>query len=206
MNGKDQGHWTQVYEGKDSKSVSWYQPEPEPSLRALERHDAEPTSSLIDVGGGASTLVDVLLARGWEDLTVLDIAPSALETAKARLGGKADKVTWEAADVTEWRPARRYDVWHDRAVFHFLVEPQQREAYRQALADGLAPGGLVIIATFALNGPERCSGMPVERYNPEKLAQELGPSLEQVEAWRERHVTPAGADQSFNWCAFRSQT
>ena len=196
----------QVYEGRDLKSLSWYQSEPEPSLRALKRHGAGPPSSLIDLGGGASTLVDALLARGWEEVTVLDIAPSALETAETRLGGEADKVTWEVADVTDWHPARRYDVWHDRAVFHFLVHPDQREAYRQALADGLAPGGLVIIATFAQDAPERCSGLPVERYDPEKLANELGPSLELVEAWREVHVTPAGTEQSFNWCAFRSKT
>ena len=199
-------HWTRVYEEKDPTSVSWYQPEAEPSLRALDRLGAQPASSLIDVGGGASTLVDALLARGWQDITVLDIAPSALEAAKARLTHSAGQVNWEVADITDWHPARRYDVWHDRAVFHFLVQPEQREAYRRALAEGLAPGGLVIISTFALDGPERCSGLPVVRYDAAKLAKELGPSFRLIETWREEHVTPIGAKQSFNWCAFRSAT
>lgn len=204
MDPERQEHWTRVYEEKDPTSVSWYQSEPEPSLRALDRMGAQPSSSLIDMGGGASTLVDALLTRGWRDITVLDIASSALETAKARLGSSADQVTWQVADVTEWHPARKYDVWHDRAVFHFLVQPEKREAYRRALAEGLSPGGLLIIATFALDGPERCSGLPVERYDAEKLARELGPSFRLIEAWREDHVTPTGARQSFNWCAFRS--
>ncbi|MGQ0590901.1 MAG: class I SAM-dependent methyltransferase [Sphingosinicella sp.] len=197
-------HWNRVYTEKDPTSVSWFQPEPEPSLRALDRLGAQPSSSLIDVGGGASTLIDALLMRGWRDVTVLDIAPSALDRAKARLGGATDNVVWEVADVTTWHPTRRYDVWHDRAVFHFLVQPEQRAAYREALAGGLAKGGLVVVATFALDGPERCSGLPVERYDADKLARELGPSIELVEAWREEHVTPWGATQAFTWCAFRS--
>ena len=204
MNTARRQHWTQVYEEKDVTGVSWYQPEPAPSLRALDRFGPQPSSSFIDVGGGASTLVDALLDRGWQDITVLDIAASALEAAKARLGRSAERVTWEVADITEWHPIRRYDVWHDRAVFHFLIQPEQRGAYRKALAAGLAPGGLVIIATFALDGPERCSGLPVERYDADKLAAELGPSVRLIEAWRDEHVTPAGAKQSFNWCAFRS--
>lgn len=193
-----------MYEEKDPSDVSWYQAEPEPSLRALERLGAQPSSSLIDIGGGASTLVDALLDRGWTDLTVLDIAPTALEAAKKRLGARASEVRWEVADITDWRPPRRYDVWHDRAVFHFLTEPEQRDAYRGALAAGLAKDGLVIMATFALDGPERCSGLPVERYDPAKLASELGPSFEPLESWREEHATPWGAGQSFNWCVFRS--
>lgn len=197
-------HWNRVYSEKNPSSVSWFQPEPEPSLRALDRFGAKVTSSLIDVGGGASNLVDALLERGWQDLTVLDIAPSALDRARARLGDTADDVVWEVADVTIWHPGRRYDVWHDRAVFHFLVQPEQRAAYREALAEGLAEDGLVIMATFALDGPDRCSGLPVERYDAEKLAQELGPSLALLETWREEHVTPWAATQAFTWCAFRS--
>ena len=199
-------HWTRVYEEKDPTSVSWYQPEAEPSLRALDRLGAQPASSLIDVGGGASTLVDALLARGWQDITVLDIAPSALEAAKARLTHSAGQVNWEVADITEWLPTRKYDVWHDRAVFHFLTEPEQRGAYRRALLSGLAEGGLVIMATFALDGPERCSGLPVQQYDPVSLAGELGHPFRLIEGWREQHVTPWGSSQSFNWCAFRLET
>lgn len=198
-----QEHWTRVYEEKAPASVSWYQPTPEPSLSALKRLRASEPSSLIDVGGGASNLVDALLERGWKDVTVLDIAAPALEAAKARLGPLADKVHWEVVDITEWHPDRTYDVWHDRAVFHFLTEPKQRDAYRRALLAGLAPGGLVIMATFALDGPERCSGLPVKRYDAEGLAEEMSDTLRLIEGWREEHVTPWGATQSFNWCAFR---
>jgi 2-polyprenyl-3-methyl-5-hydroxy-6-metoxy-1,4-benzoquinol methylase len=197
-------HWTKVYRDKESDAVSWYQPNPEPSLRALERAGSNRASRFIDVGGGASSLVDALLAQGWQDLTVLDIAPSALEIGKQRLGADAAKVDWQVADVTEWNPSGQYDVWHDRAVYHFLTQPRQREAYGRALSTGLAPGGLVIMATFALDGPERCSGLPVERYDPEKLARTLGPSLRLLESWGERHSTPWGAEQAFTWCVFRS--
>ena len=196
-------HWAGVYAGKEPTEVSWYQPSPEPSLHALERMGADPSNSLIDIGGGASNLVDALIRRGWRDLTVLDIAAPALEAAKARLGHSAKLVAWEVADITNWRPSRTYEVWHDRAVFHFLTEPLQREAYRRTLMDGLASGGLLIIATFALDGPERCSGLPVQRYDSTGLADELGPALRLVEHWREDHVTPWGARQAFTWCAFR---
>jgi SAM-dependent methyltransferase len=204
MASERQEHWTRVYDEKAPSAVSWYQAEPEASLRALERLGVQPSSSLIDVGGGASNLVDGLLSRGWTDLTVLDIAPSALDAARARLGPRAADVHWQVADITEWRPTRRYDVWHDRAVFHFLTRPEQREAYRRALSEGLSSGGLLIMATFALDGPERCSGLPVERYDADKLAGELGPSLELLESWREVHTTPWGSAQAFTWCVFRS--
>jgi Methyltransferase domain. len=203
MASDEQKHWTHVYEEKAASSVSWYQPMPEPSLRALEKFGASLSSSIIDVGGGASNFVDALLEQGWRDITVLDIAAPALDAAKARIGPLADKVHWEVADITEWSPPRKFDVWHDRAVFHFLTEPKQRAAYRQALSQGLAAGGLAIVATFALDGPERCSGLPVERYDPARLADALGTSLQLIEAWREEPVTPWGAKQSFNWCAFR---
>lgn len=203
MTSDDQKHWVQVYEEKASTSVSWYQPTPEPSLRALGRFGASPASAIIDVGGGASNLVDTLLDRGWQDITVLDIAAPALDAAKSRLGPLADRVHWEVADITSWHPARKFDVWHDRAVLHFLTEPRQRAAYRRALSRGVVAGGLVVIATFALDGPEKCSGLRVQRYGADELAAEMGGLLQLIEAWREVHVTPWGAKQSFNWCAFR---
>lgn len=196
-------HWTRVYDDKAATAVSWYQETPEPSLRALERFGASQTSAFIDIGGGASNLVDALLEHGWRDLTVLDLAAPALEAAKQRIGALADKIEWIVADVTDWQPRRHYDVWHDRAVFHFLTEAEQRDAYRSALLAGLAPAGLVIIATFALDGPEKCSGLPVQRYDAAGLAKELGDALQLVDAWREEHVTPWGAKQQFTWCAFR---
>lgn len=205
MDRKRQNHWTRVYDEKAPSEVSWYQAEPQPSLRALDLLGAQPSSSLIDVGGGASKLVDALLMRGWKDVTVLDIAAPAIEAAKERLGPLAQKVCWAVADITDWRPSRQYDVWHDRASFHFLTEPDQRHAYRRALLAGVAAGGLVIIATFAPDGPERCSGLPVRRYDPASLADELGSAFRLVEDWREQHVTPWGSSQSFNWCAFCRQ-
>lgn len=196
-------HWSQVHEDKAPTAVSWFQATPAPSLRALSRFGASPSSSLIDVGGGASNLADELVRQGWQDITVLDIASPALEAAKARLGPLAERVHWEVADITDWQPTRNYDVWHDRAVFHFLTEPEDRAAYRRALSHGVVAGGLVVIATFALDGPEKCSGLPVERYDAASLADEMGDMLQLIEAWREEHATPWGAKQSFNWCAFR---
>ena len=198
-----QAHWSRVYSEKDPTSVSWYEPEPEASLRALERCGAGPASSIVDVGGGASTLVDALLARGWRDVTVVDIAAAALKASQARLGSQAEQVHWEVADMTDWVPSRRYDVWHDRAVFHFLTKPEQRLAYRRALAAGLADDGLLVMATFAPEGPEKCSGLPVQRYDSASLAAELGNAMQLLDSWQETHITPWGSEQSFNWCLFR---
>lgn len=203
MDQEQHDHWARVYAERDPTSVSWYQPEAEPSLRALDRFGASPSSGLIDVGGGASTLVDALLQRGWRDVTVLDIAASALEAARARLGSKAEAVNWEVADITNWQPPRQYGVWHDRAVFHFLTDPHERDAYRRALLQGLAPGGLLIMATFAPEGPERCSGLPVQRYDAASLAAELGAEFQLLDGWRAMHSTPSGAEQAFSWAAFK---
>jgi hypothetical protein len=198
-----QEHWNQVYRTKAPDSVSWYQPTPEPSLRALAELRVPATAALVDVGGGASSLVDRLLGRGWSDLTVLDIAASALDVAKARLGPMADRARWEVADVTAWQPGRVYDIWHDRAVFHFLTEPGQRAAYRRALDAGTGPGTFLIVATFAPDGPAQCSGLPVRRYDAAALAKELGPAFTLQHDWREQHTTPAGSRQAFQWCVFR---
>jgi 2-polyprenyl-3-methyl-5-hydroxy-6-metoxy-1,4-benzoquinol methylase len=198
-----QDHWSNVYQEKSPDAVSWYQPAPEASLGALDRFEVRPSSSLIDVGGGASNLTDALLGRGWEDITVLDIAASALEASRQRLGADAQRVHWEVADITAWRPSRQYDVWHDRAVFHFLTQSPQRAAYRRALSQALARDGLAIIATFALDGPEKCSGLPVRRYDPASLAEELGGGFRLMDGWRQEHVTPWGSSQPFNWGAFR---
>ncbi|MBB6222392.1 class I SAM-dependent methyltransferase [Rhizobium leguminosarum] len=194
--------WDEVYRTKAPDSVSWYQPAPEPSLRALDELRLPVTASLIDVGGGASSLVDRLVERGWSDLTVLDIAAPALDLAKARLGDATARVAWVVDDVTAWRPERQYDVWHDRAVFHFLTEPEQRLAYRRALETGTAQGSAVIIATFAPDGPERCSGLPVQRYDAAALAREFSAAFTLQRDWREEHMTPSGGRQSFQWCVF----
>ena len=195
-------HWEAVYLTKPADTVSWYQPYPEPSLGALDRLALPNTASLIDLGGGASNLVDALLQRGWTDLTVLDISRAALDLAKDRLGSRAASVEWLVADVTSWTPARTYDIWHDRALFHFLTQESHRTAYRRALESAVGPSGHAVIATFAPDGPERCSGLPVLRYDERSLAKELGPGFLLRDHWREEHHSPGGASQMFSWCLF----
>lgn len=199
----DPQHWNAVYAAKDAQEVSWRQSAPAPSLAALDRFTPGTDSAFVDIGGGVSNLVDALLSRGWTDLTVLDISQAALDIAGKRLGDAASRVHWLAADITQWAPQRAYDVWHDRAVFHFLISQESREAYRHAMLQGLRPGGLAVMATFALDGPERCSGLPARRYDAAGLAAEVGPEFNLVEHWREEHVTPAGGVQRFTWAVLR---
>jgi SAM-dependent methyltransferase len=194
-----QAHWDSVYATRKADEVSWYQARPGVSLRLIERTGKGREASVIDVGGGASRLVDALLDEGYRRVTVLDVSPEALERSRARLGDRAARVTWTAADLTRWRPPATYDVWHDRAVFHFLVDPQDRKAYRTVLEAALPIGGEAVIGTFASDGPERCSGLPVARYEPGTLAAELGPGFRLVESTHEDHVTPAGKVQRFQF-------
>ncbi len=199
---QDRSHWDSVYRRKTPESVSWFQDDPRPSLDALSAcgpgHRA-----LIDVGGGASGLVDALLARGWQDLSVLDISQPALAHVQARLGHQARKVHWIVADLTDWRPDRSYDIWHDRAVFHFLTAPEQRSAYIAALRQALRPGGLAILATFAPDGPDKCSGLPVRKYGAPDLWAELGDEFHLRHAFREVHHTPSDVPQPFTWAVFQ---
>lgn len=162
------------------------------------------SASVIDIGAGVSRLVDALLAQGYRDVTVLDVASAALERVKKRLGAQADKVTWQVADITRWQPARRYDVWHDRAVFHFLVDAADREAYKRAMLRGTHSASRIVIGgTFAEDGPEKCSRLPVRRYSADELAAELGPDFVLEKTFREAHSTPGGNIQNFRFCTFR---
>ena len=196
-------HWRTVYEAKSPEEVSWYQASPEPSLAALDRLGADPAMSLVDVGAGASTLADALLDRGWADVTLVDIAEPALEASRVRLGARAGKLRWDVADIRHWRPGRTFDIWHDRAVFHFLTGAEDRAGYKRTLAEGTRPGSLVIIGTFALDGPEQCSGLPVQRYDAVAMAAELGSKFRPIADWREAHLTPWDAEQHFQWCVFK---
>lgn len=205
MTNQGKSHWEGVYTTKAADSVSWFQATPTPSLNALDFLGAGTGQSLIDIGGGASTLVDALLERGWSDVSVLDISEAALAKSKHRLGRQAEAVSWIVADITEWAPTRSFEIWHDRAVFHFLTESGDPLAYRERLHEALAPRGTVILATFAPNGPERCSGLPVQRYDADGLAAELGPEFEKLRDWTEDHVTPAGTRQAFTWCLLRKR-
>jgi trans-aconitate methyltransferase len=195
-------HWDAVYLTRPADSVSWYQRHTGPSLEALDQLQLPASASLLDVGGGASNLAGALLRRGWTDLTVLDISRRALDVAKSQLGRRAKRIDWLVADVTSWTPARTYDVWHDRALFHFLTQESHRSAYRRALESAVRRSGHVIIATFAPNGPERCSGLPVRQYDERSLAKELGPGFRLQQHWREEHRPPEGAPQMFSWCLF----
>ncbi|MFO8154755.1 MAG: class I SAM-dependent methyltransferase [Pseudomonadota bacterium] len=196
-------HWEHLYENRSPLEVSWYQREPELSLRLIEGCELAKDAPIIDVGGGASTLVDHLLDRGYTDITVLDLAQSALDAAADRLGDVGAAVHWEQADITAFEPARAFGLWHDRAVFHFLVDPEDRARYRAAAEAALPSGACLIIATFSPEGPEKCSGLPVARYDAPSLATELGASFQRLESRHETHQTPGGADQAFGFHLFR---
>ncbi|MBR1130480.1 class I SAM-dependent methyltransferase [Bradyrhizobium iriomotense] len=196
-------HWENVYATKGETEVSWYQDSPAISLAMIRAANSDHDAAIIDVGGGASRLVDALLQDGYRRLTVLDLAANALDVAKQRIGEAASTIDWIVADATTWRPTRTYDVWHDRAAFHFLTDPDDRAAYVERLRSAVRPGGQVIIATFAPDGPEKCSGLPVQRHDSTSLAAELGPAFELVETQREMHHTPWQSTQAFQFSRFR---
>lgn len=196
-------HWESVYRTRDADSVSWFQPKPEVSLRLMEAAGIERDAAIIDVGGGASSLVDHLVEAGFGDLTILDISASALRTSRTRLGRPGRPVEWIESDVLKFQPRRAYDLWHDRALFHFMTGDRQRRAYRSVLERCIEPGGQAIIATFALDGPERCSGLPVRRYDADRLLETLGGSFSLTAEEREHHLTPGGALQSFHYFLLR---
>lgn len=197
-------HWEKVYATKPTDAVSWFQPHAELSLNLIHGTGMGKDAGIIDVGGGASTLVDDLLAEGYGDLTVLDLSGAALEAARKRLGEKAGKVCWIEADITEVElPAKRYDIWHDRAVFHFLTAPEQRVAYVRTVFRSVKPGGHVIVATFAEDGPLQCSGLPVMRYRADELHDEFGEAFTLLEHRKEAHHTPFGTVQQFVYCYCR---
>jgi SAM-dependent methyltransferase len=198
-------HWEGVYRTRDPGTVSWFQPVPTPSLELIRATGAPPSTAILDVGGGASSLVDHLLAAGYSDVTVLDIAPTALLRTRERLGPAAGRVSWIEADVTRFVPARRYGLWHDRAVFHFLTDPVDRDRYLGALRAGLAGGGHLILATFGPDGPTRCSGLEVQRYSAPELQEVLGPGFRLEQSLLNQHVTPTGGAQQFlyGWWTYR---
>jgi SAM-dependent methyltransferase len=199
-----QAHWEKVYASKRENEVSWFQENPAPSLDLIAKTAATTASSVIDVGGGASRLVDALIENGFRAVTVLDLSDAALMAAKARLGSRAEQVQWVVADVTEWEPhGLAYDIWHDRAAFHFLTEEPDRMAYVARLIKALKPGGHAIICTFAPDGPERCSGLPVARYDAQSLRRVAGDAFELIETLRHEHRTPWGSEQHFQFSLFR---
>ena len=198
-----QAHWEKVYASKRENEVSWFQENPAPSLDLIAKAVAV-TGSVIDVGGGASRLVDALIENGFRAVTVLDLSDAALMVSKSRLGSRADQVQWVVADVTEWEPqGLAYDIWHDRAAFHFLTEERDRMAYVARLIKAIKSGGHAIIGTFAPDGPERCSGLPVARYDAQSLGRAVGDAFELIETLRHEHRTPWGSEQHFQFSLFR---
>jgi SAM-dependent methyltransferase len=203
MNAEKQKHWNEVYSGVGALKVSWFQQQASTSLKLIRNAGASERSAIIDVGGGASVLVDQLLEDGFRDVSVLDISEVALAASRERLGDRAALAQWIVADVLSWIPQREYDLWHDRAVFHFLTDAQDRARYGAVLAKALRQGGTLIIGTFAEDGPERCSGLPVQRWSADALSAELGQSYVLKESLKQPHRTPKGAVQAFTWARFQ---
>jgi 2-polyprenyl-3-methyl-5-hydroxy-6-metoxy-1,4-benzoquinol methylase len=196
-------HWEKVYKKNAPTEVGWYQAHPSRSLEFILKSGIGKEANIIDVGGGASLLVDNLLKQGFRHITVMDIASGAIQHAKARIGDQAGGVGWLEADVLQFQSHQKFDLWHDRAVFHFLTEPEDRRKYIQVLNDALTLEGNLIISTFSLDGPPKCSGLRVMRYSPESLSEEIGANFRLIESVEEAHVTPSGVEQKFIFCRFR---
>ncbi|CAD5270490.1 conserved hypothetical protein [Bosea sp. 62] len=204
MTSPRRSHWNDVYTTTPADTVSWFQDDPTPSHDMIAQTGLGTGDPIVDIGGGASMLIDRLLGAGHSAVTVLDIAEAGLAVARTRLGERAELVTWIAQDVTAWQPPKdAFSIWHDRAVFHFLVDEADRLSYRRALDRGVRAGGFVILAPFALSGPERCSGLPVRRYSADMLQAELGPAYHLIDQQPQTHVTPTGNHQDFIWCLFK---
>ena len=199
-------HWENIYKDKSPLEVSWFQHEPVLSLQLIHNTQIAHDAPIIDVGGGASVLVDHLCDEGYSNVSVLDISANALASTKHRLGGKAGNVEWFDEDVTCFNPPHQFSVWHDRAVFHFLTDESDRHSYIEVLKRALVPNGHFIIAAFAIGGPEKCSGLDIVQYDAEKLKAELGEDFELVEEAKEKHVTPSKTEQQFSYFRFSLRT
>ncbi len=195
-------HWERIYSTKQPEEVSWTQDNPKTSLDFIHSFNVSKQAEIIDIGGGDSKLVDKLLAEGFENITVLDISDKALQRAKARLGVSADQVNWVVSDVIAFKPEKTYDVWHDRAAFHFLTTPAQIEKYLQAASTSLSKNGFLTIGTFSENGPKKCSGLEVRQYSEETLQDQLKKSFSKIKCITEDHKTPFNTIQNFLFCSF----
>lgn len=198
-----QAHWEKVFVQKSDSEKSWYQGYPGTSVDFIEETDLRRDAAIIDVGGGDSRLVDALLEKGYTNITVLDISAAAINNAKNRLGEKAEQVHWVVSDILDFVPDRQYDCWHDRAVFHFVTEREKIHRYVRLMKDTIRGQGVLIIGTFAENGPEKCSGLPVQRYSPASLGETLGAAFEKIKCIEENHQTPFNTVQAFTFCSFK---
>jgi SAM-dependent methyltransferase len=195
-------HWENVYETKQPNEVSWTQDVPQTSLKFIEEAQLDKSANIIDIGGGDSKLIDFLLAKGYQNITVLDISANALERAKKRLGGKAKNVTWVVSDINEFNPETKYDFWHDRATFHFLTEPQNVKKYGDLVKKSVA--GFLTIGTFSENGPKKCSGLDIKQYSHEALVNEFKDGFRKIKCISENHETPFSTIQNFTFCTFKA--
>ena len=196
-------HWGDVYQDKSSSDLSWYQKEPKLSLELIRSTNAASNDAIIDVGAGTSVLVDYLKKEHYTNLTVLDISENAIAIAKKRLGKSAKSINWIVSDITKFDVFQKFSLWHDRALFHFLTDPSDRGIYVKALINAVRPEGHLIIATFAIGGPKKCSGLEIVQYDSEKMIAELGDNFKLVEERKEVHITPANKEQKFNFFLFR---
>jgi len=204
---KPESHWKDIYMQKDTKRVSWFQEHANTSLRIIQEHVSDKNAHIIDIGAGASTLVDDLFESGYQSIDVLDISAEALSIAQTRLGDNKNKVNWHCANILKADlPQHQYDVWHDRAVFHFLTDAEERKNYVKQVFKALKPGGKVIISTFGPDGPLMCSGLPIVRYSHDSLHNEFGAAFTLLEHGNEDHLTPDGSIQKFVYCYCRLQS
>lgn len=198
-----QKHWENLYRITDTSTKSWYQSVPETSLSFFEKNSIPPSARIIDVGGGDTFLVDHLLHLGYQNITVLDISATAIEKTKKRLGENAEKADWIVEDIAAFRPDKLYDVWHDRATFHFLTQKEEIDHYIRTATRFVRPGGRMMIGTFSTDGPEKCSGIPIRQYTAQSLSELFSPAFEKIGCEYQNHRTPGGSLQNFVFCSFR---
>lgn len=196
-------HWENIYQTKELNEVSWYQPKPATSLNFFEELTIPKNAKIIDIGGGDSFLVDHLIDLGYSEITVLDISEAAIQKAKTRLGNKAEKVTWIVSDIVEFQPTEKYDVWHDRAAFHFLTNKEEREKYVLIADQSLNSNGILIVGTFSVNGPFKCSGIEITQYSEESMLDQFKSKFEKVNCFTIDHTTPFNTIQNFLFCSFK---
>lgn len=196
-------HWEDVYQKKDLEEVSWYQPKAETSMDYIRSFDLKKDAKILDIGGGDSFLAENLLSEGYSNITVLDISEVALDRARSRLGDKAEKIKWIVADASDFSPPEKYDLWHDRATFHFLTKDDEVIKYLKTLEKSVKKGGYVVMGTFSEKGPEKCSGINIKQYSLHDLSELLNGKFETLECKNVDHITPSGAVQNFSFCSFK---
>jgi 2-polyprenyl-3-methyl-5-hydroxy-6-metoxy-1,4-benzoquinol methylase len=198
-------HWENIYDTKALTEVSWYQQKPTTSLEFIERTKISFDEAIIDIGGGDSLLVDYLLELGYTNVSVLDISSKAIERAKKRLGANAEKVKWIVSDITDFKPTEKYKVWHDRAAFHFLTEPNDVAIYQKTISNALNEGGFAIVGTFSENGPKKCSGIEIKQYSTSELTEIFNSHFNKIKCENTDHTTPSNSIQNFNFCLFQKK-